>query len=348
MAETRDAIFERLLGNVADRYDKTVGSFVYDTQMPLAIEAELMYNRIEEIVSRAFVQTATGEYLDAKLNEVGLSRIHATYAAGTVQITGTPGTVIPLGTKVKSDVMIFTIDEEKVIPANGTAEVTAVCDEAGANGNVPAEAINSFAITVPGLTSVINQSAFAGGYDEETDEEARERYLNMAKRPPTSGNKSHYEEWAREASPGVGYAKCIPLWDGPGTVKVVIVDDNMQAASSELVETVAAHIEQERPIGADVTVESATPLTVNIAVTLVLQDGYETSEITSEVESVTTAYLKDLAFSQNYVSIAQIGRFILQIDGVLDYSNLTVNSGTVNIEIDEDEVPVLGSVTIDV
>lgn len=44
------------------------------------------------------------------------------------------------------------------------------------------------------------------GEDIETDDALRQRYLDSARRPATSGNKYHYMEWALQV-PGVGGAR---------------------------------------------------------------------------------------------------------------------------------------------
>lgn len=53
----------------------------------------------------------------------------------------------------------------------------------------------------------------------------------------------------------------MPRWwelpSGPGTVGVTLVDSNDRAPSEEIVEAVEAHIGEERPIGAAVTVTAA-------------------------------------------------------------------------------------------
>lgn len=355
MANSRDDIMVRLLSDIDDKYDKTVGSFFYDTQKPVAIEGEALYNRIEEISSKAFVATATGADLDAKLAEVGKTRIAATYSTGNVTFTGTAGTSILSGTQVKSDVLIFTVESSGTISDDGTVTLPAVCNVAGTAGNVPIGAINSLVASVSGISSVTNSEAFTGGYEEETDAEARARYLSSAKKPATSGNKYHYEEWAREASTGVGDVKCIPLWDNDsthtpgnvaGNVTVLILDKDLKPAGADLINTVKTHIENERPIGAKITVASAVALTINVNVKLVLQSGHTTAVAKNAITTAIENYLKNIAFAQDEVSVAHIGSCILSVDGVLDYENLTVNSGTSNIDIADNEVPVMGVLTV--
>lgn len=347
VAESKEQILERLMSNIDDKYDKTVGSFMYDTQMPRAIEDERIYIQIDKIADRAFVKTATGDDLKEKLREVGIEMITATYSKGTVTITGNPNDVVNAGTKVMSDKLFFTITTKGTIGETGTVEVSAICDTAGSIGNVSAGAIKAFP-TSAGFSAVINNKPFTGGYDAETEDEAKKRYYALAKKPPTSGNKYHYESWAMESSSGVGAAKCIPRWQGPGTVKVLIIDKDRKVADKTLIDTVAAYIEKERPIGATVTVESATPLPIDVKVTLTLQSGYTVSTVEQTIKDEITSYLKDIAFEQDYVSFAHIGRTILGINGIIDYENLKINNGTANISIDDECVPTLGGVMVEV
>lgn len=342
---TREQILSRLLSNISSEFDKSVGSFFYDSQKPLAIELETIYTKLEAILLNGFASTAKGEYLDKKVAEQGIVRKAATCSSGSVEISGSVGSVIKSGDKVASDTLVFTITQIKTIGQSGTETVPIVCDTPGKQGNVPIGAINRFPVTISGLTSVINTAAISGGFDEESDDELRERYFEKVSLPATSGSKYHYVMWAKEVE-GVGDAKCIPLWNGAGTVKVIIINADRQAADQALISAVASHIEEERPIGALVTVESAQPLPVNISVSLMLVSGASQETASAKIAENITKYLRKNAFSAQYVSYAQIGGCILSCDEVMDYSNLLVNGGTVNIEVTETAVPVLGVIEL--
>ena len=99
-------------------------------------------------------------------------------------------------------------------------------------------------------------------------------------------------------------------------------------------------------IGASVTVESATPLPINISVTLVLASGVTEETARNRIVKSVTAFLQNNAFSSTYISFAQIGGCILNCEGITDYTHLTLNGGTENITVSETSVPVLGGVTI--
>lgn len=339
---TFDEIIEYMLASVPSEYDTSVGSFFYDLLYPVAEQVFSLQNKISELDLNAFALTAVGEYLDRKVAEQVITRKAATYATGMVRISGDVGATIQKGSKVAADEVMFAVDKTAVMPNNGYIDLPATCVTAGAVGNVDVGDISYFPVTLPKLTDVTNITAFTGGYDEESDSELLERYLEKVSRPNVSGNKYHYIEWAKEIS-GVGNVRVIPLWNGAGTVKVVITDTDNQPATDELITAVAEHIENLRPIGANVTVANAKALTVNISVNIT---NDVTEEMTENIKTAISNYLSGDAIKKSYISYAKIGGCILAVDGVDDYSNLKINNGTANITIANGAVPVLGSVSI--
>ena len=343
---TQEEILSQLLSEISDEFDKSVGSFFYDIDKPISDKLAKIYTELENILKNGFAITASGRYLDNKVAEQGLVRKDATSATVTVTIKGNPGSTVSIGDKVASDALIFSVTESRTLDSTGTTKVTAQCDTFGKVGNVPTGAVNRFPVTLPGLVSVINEESASGGFDAETDEELRERYFEKVSLPATSGSKYHYVMWAKEVG-GVGDAKCLPLWNGNGTVKVIIINSDKGVADSDLIERVAEHIEESRPIGAKVTVESAAPLVININAKVVLADSGGIEKAKEQITESINSYLKKNTFHNTYISYAQIGRCILSCPAVADYSDLRVNSGTENIEIGETQVPVLGVVSID-
>ncbi len=123
------------------------------------------------------------------------------------------------------------------------------------------------------------------------------------------------------------------------------MDANKEAAPPSLITSTADYIESVRPIGAAVTVASALEVTIDITVTLNLAEGYTIELVKPVIEEKIDAYLKSVAFVGTVVSYAIIGSRILETDGVEDYTNLQVNSGTVSITLGNEDIPVLGTVT---
>lgn len=337
---TFNEILNKMLASVPKEYDTSVGSFFYDLLYPVAEQIFILQNRIITLSTNTFALTAAGEYLDRKVAEQGLTRRQGVFSKGVVRITGDVGADIFQGAKVAAGNVLFAVDEYAAVPECGYIDATVTCIETGSKGNVKSGTINRFPVTLPGLTSVENMAEFTGGYDEESDADLLERYLEKVSRPNVSGNKYHYIEWAKEVI-GVGDVRVIPLWNGEGTVKVVIVDADNQPADAELIQKVQAHIEERRPIGANVTVESASALEISISVKLIAED---TPDIQQKIEEAVKGYLSEDALKKSYVSFAKIGSLILSVSGVEDYTDLKVNNGTTNIPIADGAVPVLESV----
>lgn len=106
----------------------------------------------------------------------------------------------------------------------------------------------------------------------------------------------------------------------------------------------------EANIGAYVSVVSADAKNINISVEVDLKDGATLSAVEDAIEEEIEKYFKSTVFVDSYISYAKIGAYILKADGVLDYDNLTVNSGTNNIPLVDTnasvEIAVLNTLTV--
>lgn len=353
--KTRDSIHGEMLKSISDDYDKTVGSFIYDATRPPADQLGLAYTDLNAVADKLNIENLSGAELEQRVYErTGIMRKRATYASTLVTITGKSGALINKGDKVSSDTVNYTFQESISIPEAGSATVLVQCDEPGAIGNVPASHIKFFPITLQGLTGVTNLFPVTNGYEAESDLELLTRYYERIQTPPTSGNKAHYKNWAKEVV-GVGDAKIFPLWAGDNTVKVVIINSNKAPADEALMAAVQSHIDPDitgigegaAPIGAFCTVASAEGVTINISFYAVKDSAFTDQQRESLISNAITGYLKELAFKDSQVSYARIGAIILAAGGILDYSDLLLNGDTKNIHIGETEVPVLGAITFD-
>lgn len=354
LQEDEETIHQRMLEKAPFGIDTSEGSFFWDATRPGAIEkAQLVQLQLQNLLQLFFVQTSYGQYLDFLGQARNVTRLPATQSVGELKFTGQPGTVIKAGTKTSTQssagtaYVAFETIEDAVINDEGEVVVRAKCTEAGTIGNVPAGVVVLLLEPIEGVTGVINPEPFTGGTDVEDDDSFRERILEATRLRATSGNKAHYKLWAREV-PGVGDAKVFPLWNGPGTVKVAIVDRNKRAANPELLDAVTAHIEEMRPIGAEVTVASVTEKQINITANVLLVNGYTISQVQQLYKEAVTNFFKEIALVETYVSYAQLGKILLETAGVGDYSNLLVNGAVSNVLLGEDEVPILGTIILEV
>lgn len=248
--QTEEAIRQRMLDSLPADLDKSEGSFTWDALSPAAIELALAAIWAQEVLRRGFASTTFGAYLDLRCEEHGITRRPAVKATGQVTFTGTPGTpgtVIPAGTRVSTasseaaPAIFFATKSDATIGAGGTVTVDIEAVEAGASGNVAAGMITMLAQPVAGVTSVTNAAATTGGLDEEDDATLLSRYLQKVRSPSAGGNKADYVNWTLEVA-GVGGVSVVPVRDGPGTVSIAIIGTDKKPASQELVDTVQNYI----------------------------------------------------------------------------------------------------------
>lgn len=355
-AMTLDEKLEIMLSNISDDYIKIPGTFTYDMIKTYALAATTLEEKIERLWSMFNIYNLSGNDLERYVfQRKGVKRKEANAATGVVTVKGN-GTVREGDLFETPGGVRFAATETKVINISGDVKVKAVTS--GSIGNVGANFITLIPVTLQGITSVTNQNPTIDGYDIETDTSLRERYLIEVQKPATSGNIYYYMQWAREV-PGVGDSKVFPLWNGNNTVQVVVIDDNKAPASEELVKRVQEYIDPkgksgetwgtgagQAPIGAYCTITSATAKNINIDVTVVLNSSYELQNVISDVKDKIKQYLKDIAFIKSAVSYSVLGSMILDIEGISEWTELSINGSYSNVSIGEKEVAVMGTVNV--
>jgi|AGTN01.1.fsa_nt_gi Uncharacterized homolog of phage Mu protein gp47 len=343
---TVESIKSDILGRLSADIDKREGSFTNDMVSAVAYEIWKSYQALDAVIPIAFVDETSGEYIDKRCAEYGITRKTGTKSAVELTVTGIDGTVIPAGKVFLTyGGQQFETDDTTII-TSGAVTIAVTAAENGGSYNVPPGAITLQLMNLNGITSVTNAEAAAGGSDAETDAALTGRLYDYLRLPATSGNAAQYRLWALE-SDGVGDAKVTPLWNGPGTVKVIIVGNGKGPVDTAIVNNCRAHIEASRPVGAFVTTASAEGLTVNVAAIITLDPSATTAEAAAAAFSeALEAYLKGMVFVKYTLVYNRIAYMLLDIPGVIDYSVLTINGGTDNIPITGDQIPVLGNVEV--
>ena len=366
--QTEEIIRQRMLGNLPTDIDKSEGEMAWDVVTPTAIELAVASLWAQDVLRFGFATTAASdisgsrsEYLDLRCGEQGITRQPATKATGQVKFIGAVGTVVPSGTVLTTTADLasstpsieFVTTSEVIIGSNGEGFVNVEAAEKGIGGKVIAGAINILTTPVSGIKYVINPEATSGGSDIEDDQSLLSRYLVKVRNPAVSANKSQYIQWAMEI-PGVGGVYVETRWDGPDTIKLHIIDSNKQPASTEVVNQVQEYIDPLRgqgegkaPIDHFVTVVAAKAITVNVVVTISRKADYPLQGLKSVFESSAIEYFKSITYGEDpIVRITRIGNLLLDVPGITDYSNLSINGNITNINVAAGEVAVLGMVTM--
>ena len=341
---------EKIKGDILKKItklDTREGSFSDDNAGPMAVELYKVYQSLNAVQPIVWVNEGSGGYLDMAAEDLGIEpRKAGTKAAAVLEITGTAGFVIKAGTRfLTADNLVFTTTAQAEIPESGTVTIPVEAEAPGAAYNTgPGEIIYQYE-NDSRVKSVTNPEPAMGGADPESDTSLYARIVYARQKPSTSGNRYDYERWAREV-PGVGEAKCTPIWDGPGTVRVLIVDENRQPVDAAIVEACAAHIEEVRPNGAEVTVVSASARPVNAAAKVTVDGSTTLAAVQEAFAEALEGYLRSLAFEKYEVLYNRVGALLISIDGVVDYTGLTLNGQAASVAVGPDEIPVIGEVAL--
>lgn len=332
-------ILARMPGNVPVREGATLDLMARGIAYAIA----RCYEMYGKMLGVAFPTADSGEAIAWRAADYGIYRKEGTRATATLTLNGTAGAVIPAGTACATvSGMEFDTTETVTLDENGAGQVQAQAAAIGAGYNVPADAICRLMTGVQGLKSVNNPQPAQGGTDAETDASLFARLDDFRKRPATSGNLAQYEQWARTVN-GVGDAHCIDIWDGPGTVKIVLVDMEMLPVTEAVRAACAAYIETVRPAGGlAVTVESATHLPVNVSVKVTLDSSITEESVQQALADALRTYLRTLTFRASQLLYNRVAYLLLGLEGVTDFTALEINGGTVNIPLSATQVPVLG------
>ena len=297
---------EQMIRDFEERYQELTGKEVTlaaadPSRMILYACAVALYQgyQYEDRAGKmGLLKYSSGEYLDNLGALKGVTRKEAVPAQVTLQFTLaehiSQTAVIPKGTRVKGiDLYFETAEEGRIQPGELTADVTAVCQTAGTDGNgLKAGEIAALVDPLPYTLSVTNTGASLGGADRETDEELAERiYLSPASYS-TAGPLAAYEYWVKTFSSAIG--ECRILSEAPGevdiyiTVGVELPDDGFVKQLEEYLQDYSI-----RPLTDHVVVKKPETVNYNIEFTYYISNENRNAEetIKRKVEAARDSYI---------------------------------------------------------
>lgn len=376
---TYEYLMQLALSYVPDDRDKREGSVIYDALAPFCQVLAAGVLQLRDFYTQTYAVTATGEDLDNRVAEQGLSRYAATYAVKRIALADAEGNpvIVPLGARFSTvsdtNPVNYTVtaqyrEEGVVVP--GSYEAT--CEELGVIGNEYFG--NLINITfIQGLAEATMTTTLIPARDEETDEELRGRYFESLNQKAFGGNIADYRTKVMSLD-GVGSVQIYPVWAGGGTVKLSIVDPTYSQCSPEFIATIQKEIDPENaqgetgtglgiaPIGHKVTVVTPEVVDINVSATVTLQAGYSLEQVRAPITTALISYIQSLkagwadANDMNIyncdVFVARVSATIVNVTGVANVTDVMLNGAAKDIVLAQtgevQQLPELGEVVLNV
>lgn len=146
-----------------------------------------LYERIDEVLDQVDVLRATGEDLDHLVSSHLLVRGLGDKATGFIRFFRNAPAIspvtIPAGTVCKSgDIKLVTTAAGTILAGSVDCSVAAEAQERGIDGNVTAYTCNLYS-SVADVAGAENPLAFSGGTEDESDDELRQRFIDIVTLP---------------------------------------------------------------------------------------------------------------------------------------------------------------------
>jgi uncharacterized phage protein gp47/JayE len=225
---------------------------------------------IDWLAMQLLPDTAETEWLDRHgaiwlLNADGSKgRKPASYASGSATVVGVPGTVIPQFTELQdTSGNTFETSEEALIGEDGTAILFLRALQSGSGSNIETGLDVVLSVGINGIDGGAQIVEMAGGTDQETDYDLRQRILLRIQNPPMGGDAMDYVQWALAVN-DVTRAWSYPNEMGIGTITVRFMMDVARSGTlvvegdgsgtgggfptDDDVDTVRAYIDLQRPV----------------------------------------------------------------------------------------------------
>ena len=342
--------------------------------MLLSIHSEWLdeaYGEAENIYNSTDLDKATGVDLDRIGAWVGIPRVGATRAMTSLEfkLKQVPKTDIiyykPLTITTKDGKTYITSDTLRFHAGDNTATVSAYATTPGVYGKVSANVLTSVIsdydkTILPGLT-VNNPLGSSGGEEGQTDTEYR-LYLKNWTKIKQRGNAWAYKYYFRNRD-GLDSYHLIPLWDGSGTIKVVI-DSSDSEQTQSLRNTIYNEIQENVALyDDDLQVVPAEKKQINVYLTVDVDidrvnpySNTEKQDIKSRIiSSVKTfinggyrlngEYYKGLVIGEDFIPY-KLGVFI--DDEVTEVKNITFIKENTPVTITDEEIGVSNTINIEI
>lgn len=360
--EDLSQILQNLLDAIPVGINKRPGEITYDILSAVSQEFARAYELQYWLEQNFSPSTMDMEHLTLWSQVYGLSPYPASQARVTAEFTVEPETLeIAVGTRFTGGGNNYVVESKLDKPK----QYTLVCETAGVEGNAYYGLIQPV-YNINGLKRAEIVEISIPGEDIEDLEDYRERIQNNFSAKAFGGNYADYYQDVIGLQ-GVGGLKVVGTPSRKATyVDIYIIDSEFKQPTEETVQSIqeAVHprpkdLSQDTletsgtglaPIGHDVTVHGVRNKEIDIKTHISLNDGYQWETVQESVKKTITDYFLSLAktWASNdkiTVRVSNINSQILDVDGVIDVWETTINEDSGHLDLEFDEIPTLKEIT---
>lgn len=271
-----------------------------------------------------FVTTASGSNLDIQGMLSGVERKKPSYSYGeltfSVSEPAQSDISVPKGTvcsKKDEPFVQFKTTENAVISSGQTSvTVGAVSLRQSSNANAPAKTVSVIVNPPAGVEAVMNEFAFIGGCDEESDEALRARILSLKEVPPNGVNAASL---ASVVEKDERVLDCLVTGcDEAGKIKVYVKTRN-----NSVDESLEQYIKDALGIcslaGCEIEIAHAVKKEIKVVCNVHIYQFYDAEAISQEIKATVEKYCSAESIGA-VLSMSGLMPVLSEIDGVIDCS----------------------------
>lgn len=286
--------------------------------------------------------TCEGPALSEWASAFGVPRRPAAYASGSVTFTGTVGSTIGAGVKVRrADGQEYAVLVGGTF-IGGTLTLTVEAVLAGNAGDADAGTTLLLSSPVAGVQTgaVVAAGGLSQGADAESDSDLRARLLERLRVPPSSGSPSDFVRWARSV-PGVTRAWAFRDLSQLGSVDVCFATDNEASPipTPSKVAEVQAVLNANAPLQSRPVAFAPAAKPINFSIDDLQPD---TAAVRLAIEAALRQLLVRVGAPGQPLRLSHCREAISNAPGERDH---VLVSPAANVAVTTGELPVLGVVT---
>lgn len=341
------------------RVDASEGSLIYMAIAKMAVRLEEAYQDLDEMNDNMLVDTQDLEHLIDSGAECGIPIKEGTQAIVLVDLN-CPCEIGDEFSAIDSDYKYLALELVSVIDNEDGTQTYRYKMEADDDGIDPGSYRGEVEPEdyLDGFEEGRVISLVTAGTEQEDEETYRERRLNSFTSKACAGNYDYYKDTIG-AITGVGGVKVVRRQQNQSFIPCYIQASDYGVPSAELLSEIKEIMDPTGnegegmglcPFGHVLQVNGVSGVEINVAASLVFDDGYNFSMLKTALEEAVGEYIISLAEDWEdsgsiIVRKAVVESKLLSVTGVIDIDNVTLNGGDENITTTAYQIPILGTLT---